>query len=275
MHSNDFSSTYENWVSLNPPVDGCPCLCHRQPGVMHFVPCCGLGSVRTPSTIVIETGDSAVTDVNRDLSAPEELAQLLGEFPDSDAPTSGESPSYAESANRLASAAELTAWAYSYMSSRAPDVIIGPVDEPYLLRWWVVPKNAGANIYLHQFLRSDEDRALHDHPSDNASLVLAGGYMEHTPDGVYHRQPGDFVQRRATDSHRVELLAAPIDLGHGNVGEQLVPAVSLFITQGKRREWGFWCDDGVTRRWVHWKDFVSVESGGKGLGCGDPAELQL
>ena len=27
-------------------VDGCRCVCHRQKGVWHFIPCCGPGSFR-------------------------------------------------------------------------------------------------------------------------------------------------------------------------------------------------------------------------------------
>jgi hypothetical protein len=68
----------------------------------------------------------------------------------------------------------------SIADSRKPDFIIGGADEPYMLRWWVIPRNRFFNIYLHHFLRSDEDRALHDHPWLNCSWLLDGRYTEHT-----------------------------------------------------------------------------------------------
>ncbi len=30
----------------SPAIDGCPCICHRQPGIVHFMACCGVGSIR-------------------------------------------------------------------------------------------------------------------------------------------------------------------------------------------------------------------------------------
>jgi hypothetical protein len=48
-------------------------------------------------------------------------------------------------------------------------------------RWWVIPRNKFFNIYLHHFLHSDDDRALHDHPWWNVSILLrSGSYVEHT-----------------------------------------------------------------------------------------------
>src|SRR5580704_9904819 len=61
---------------------------------------------------------------------------------------------------------------------RPPDFIIGGNEFPYMRRWWVIPRNRIFNIYLHHFLRSDDDRALHDHPSWNVSILLKGEYTE-------------------------------------------------------------------------------------------------
>lgn len=66
------------------------------------------------------------------------------------------------------------------ITRRAPDVVIGEVHRPYLLRWWVIPRNPVFNVYLHRFMRSDDDRALHDHPWSNLSILLRGSYGEHT-----------------------------------------------------------------------------------------------
>src|ERR1700761_649655 len=74
-------------------------------------------------------------------------------------------------------------------TSRRPDVLIGKAGDTYMRRWWVIPRNRFFNIYLHNFLRSDDDRALHDHPWVNMSILLWGRYIEHTisAGGVNHR----------------------------------------------------------------------------------------
>ena len=136
---------------------------------------------------------------------------------------------------------------------RAPDFIIGSRDNPYLHRWYVIPRNMRFNIYLHHFLRSDDDRALHDHPWWNISFLLSGRYIEVTPKGRFLRKRFAVVFRRATASHRVELIDGPL--------------WTLFITGPKVREWDFWCPRG----WRHWRDFVSNTPGGNeiGRGCND------
>src|SRR5262245_55579519 len=80
---------------------------------------------------------------------------------------------------------------------RAPDVIIGREGDDYLRRWYVIPRNRIFNVYMHQFIRSDDDRALHDHPWWNLSFLLNGRYVEHTisAGGINVRTPrraGDF-----------------------------------------------------------------------------------
>jgi hypothetical protein len=139
--------------------------------------------------------------------------------------------------------------------SRAPDFLIGKPDDVYMQRWWVIPRNRFFNIYLHHFLRSDDDRALHDHPWWNVSILLQGRYTEHTiaPGGVNHRAEyaaGDVKFRRATYAHRIELTAGP--------------CWSLFITGPTIREWGFHCPAG----WRPWREFVDTNNSGNiGKGC--------
>jgi hypothetical protein len=148
---------------------------------------------------------------------------------------------------------------------RAPDFIIGGAENPYLLRWWVIPRNPIFNIYLHKFLRDDDDRALHDHPWVNCSIVLRGKYLEHTPDGIYLRKPGSVVCRRATAAHRIELKKVYIkSSGRFHVRMTTFPAWTLFITGPRIREWGFHCPKG----WRPWQEFTSPADKGKiGKGC--------
>ena len=147
-----------------------------------------------------------------------------------------------------ASIFDMEAWARGIMAFRQPDFVIG---EGYLNRWFIVPRNELGNVYLHEFCRSDDDRAFHDHPWDSTSLILSGRYIEHTPEGSFMRQAGETHSRVATAMHRIELLP----------GER---AITLFFTGPKLREWGFDCPQG----WRHWRDFCAGENGEVvGRGC--------
>jgi hypothetical protein len=134
-----------------------------------------------------------------------------------------------------------------------PDFIIGSAERPYLLRWWLIPRNRWFNAYLHKIVRDDDPRALHDHPWWNMSIVLRGGYMEHHQLGLpVWRGPGSVVLRRATVAHRLTL------------GATGMPAWSLFITGPKVREWGFHCPNG----WRHNAEFCAPDDSGRvGRGC--------
>lgn len=142
--------------------------------------------------------------------------------------------------------------------SRDPDFVIGEASNPYLLRWYVIPRNRFFNIYLHDILRDDDDRALHDHPWINLSIVLSGGYHEHTIDaGGIHRRT-----YRGRGALKLRLPSAAHRLQVGIFG-----ATTLFITGPRVREWGFHCPE---RGWVHWRDFTGGERGELiGAGCGE------
>lgn len=144
-------------------------------------------------------------------------------------------------------------------SRRAADVVIGGRDRPYLRRWHVIPRNPVFNVYLHQFLRSDDDRALHDHPWWNVSFLLDGAYTEHTirAGGIHVktlRTAGDLKFRLAKAAHRIELTDGP--------------CWTLFITGPRFRLWGFHCASG----WIPWQRFTKTVDGSSvvGPGCGAP-----
>lgn len=75
-----------------------------------------------------------------------------------------------------------TGWLRKWLHLQ-PHQIIGGEERPYLLRWYVIPRNRGLNVYLHKFLRDDDDRALHDHPWWFVSVMLWGQYVEVTDQG--------------------------------------------------------------------------------------------
>lgn len=151
---------------------------------------------------------------------------------------------------------DLLYWSTELMMSRSPDFVISHNDIDYLRRWWIVPRNKFANVYLHKILKPDDPRALHDHPWDNSSLIIKGRYLEITPVGEFVRTAGDIINRSATDLHRLELIDSE-------------PIISLFRTGPVIREWGFQCPQG----WRHWKEFTGLSADGKestiGRGCED------
>lgn len=148
----------------------------------------------------------------------------------------------------------------TWIWQRVPDRIIGGRDDPYMLRWWIYRNKAGFSAYLHRFLRSDDDRALHDHPFASCSILLRGCYLEHLADGQVKLRkpwrpwaPWRLVLRRADAAHRIELVA----------GEQVW---TLFLCGPVVREWGFLCPQG----WRHWRDFSQKADGVSiGKGCAD------
>ncbi|WP_369916487.1 hypothetical protein AB8810_10895 [Xanthomonas sp. NCPPB 3005] len=172
-------------------------------------------------------------------------------------------------------------------AKRPPDFIVGAASHggAYLHRWYLTPWRAWyrdvpeaertrwqrlavgvsrclPNLYLHLFLRDDDDRALHDHPSWAASLILSGGYVEHTiaAGGIHHRtrfRAGSLRWLKTTHAHRIELERDAL-------GRSL-PCWTLFLFGPVRRHWGFHCPE---RGWVPWEEFTAAGKPGEvGKGC--------
>lgn len=130
-------------------------------------------------------------------------------------------------------------------------IIYTQQGEPYLYRWWLIPRNRFLNIYLHKVVRDDDDRALHDHPWRYVSLILRSGYIEVTKKGKEVYRAPRILIRRATHTHRLVLL------------NENRPTWTIVFTGRKVREWGFHCPKG----WVHWKIFTGGEDGKIRGGC--------
>jgi hypothetical protein len=141
-----------------------------------------------------------------------------------------------------------------------PDLVIG---DDYMRRWRLLPRNPICNIYLHHFLHSDDDRALHDHPWPSLSMVIEGQtgeiygdivplrYDRYTGDKFRLLRAGDIVYRPASWKHRIVI-------GHDET------AVTLFVVGPRIRQWGFWCPQG----WRHWRDYCEPNDEGRiGRGC--------
>jgi quercetin dioxygenase-like cupin family protein len=146
------------------------------------------------------------------------------------------------------------------------DLQIAPDGSAYIFRWHLIPRNAvGANVYLHLQVADDPERPLHDHPWDNTSVILAGGYREVyvTGQGEGYRlervrevRKGDVVHRKAEEAHRIFLLP---DTPY---------TISLFTTGPVRRDWGFWFED--PQRWVSHPEVIEETADGRSVFKGRP-----
>jgi hypothetical protein len=129
-------------------------------------------------------------------------------------------------------------------------VITAGGDEPYLYKYLVWQSSEGKDsvrVHLHRFVRSDEDRELHNHPWRWAvSLVLAGGYREErrvlAGDTVYRRRvsPGSVNVITNWTYHRVDLLDEE--------------CWTLFVSGPVVGSWGFW--NRLTGVHTPWREFM-------------------
>lgn len=142
-------------------------------------------------------------------------------------------------------------WLRKLIHGQPHQVIPNRHGDPYLRRWYLIPRNSVLNVYLHHFQSSDDDRALHDHPWWFVSLILRGGYIEvsESAEGKMTalcrtsvldvRSPfwrRCIAFRPATYRHRV-VLATSSDEDAGQ------PCWTLIVTGRRVRIWGFWCKE--------------------------------
>jgi hypothetical protein len=118
-------------------------------------------------------------------------------------------------------------------------------------RWWTL----GCSIRVHHILRSDEDRALHDHPWPFVTIILRGGYYEerpllarhpawvdHEPTRTQRHGVGSILVRRARSRHRLHLVRNSTTW-------------TLFFMGPRLQQWGFYTCKGK----VHWSKYLPHE----------------
>ncbi len=122
---------------------------------------------------------------------------------------------------------------------------------PWIVAW--IP-----SVYLHHFLKGDDEEELHNHPwRKSIAIILTGGYRE-------ERRVGNVVKSRIlrpvsiniiqdVDFHKVELL----DKERG--------VWTLFIAGKRNTEdvWSFW--HPTTDRYVDWREHVANRQHGGGI----------
>jgi hypothetical protein len=125
---------------------------------------------------------------------------------------------------------------------------------PYMHRYYLFLKERKKfpfNVVLHKIVKSD-DPIFHDHPWEYMTIVLRGGYWEHTfkyensvrIENVKWRGPGSIIIRGADDCHWLEL-------------DKEKPATTLFFMGPQEREWGFLTEDGPKYKWVKHDEYLT------------------
>lgn len=124
-------------------------------------------------------------------------------------------------------------------------------NSDYLHRYYLFIKDRKKfpfNFVLHKIVRSD-DPIMHDHPWWYVTIILKGGYWEHTcqwnenktsfVDVRTWRGPGSIIHRKAEEFHWLEL-------------DNEKPATTLFFMGPQEKYWGFLADKHSTSKpeWV-------------------------
>jgi hypothetical protein len=123
----------------------------------------------------------------------------------------------------------------------------------------------GIGVFIHQFHRSDDDVALHNHPWQWAiSLILAGGYREErrvTKSRKGLTRPGDvdFYHLEAHEVETFEYRPGAINVLTSETFHRVDlledDAWSLIFVGPKFSSWGFWTRDGG--EFVPWRAFIA------------------
>ena len=116
-----------------------------------------------------------------------------------------------------------------------PLIVRTPDGQEYLRRYFIL-ETKWLRIYLHRIGGSDVDPCMHDHPWSFVSIILRGGYLEHTPHGVFNRRPGGITYYPQGWLHRLELSG---------------PAWTILIGGAVKRMWGFMTPTG----WQSYEDY--------------------
>lgn len=176
----------------------------------------------------------------------------------------------------------------------------------YMHRWFVI-RNELFAMYIHKFVRSDFERALHDHPWSFIVIPIWRGYIEHSEGRCgYCRDytsectcgewgvpgnKGTVTQtrrrvypllgirfRRAEFRHRVELFTKrkyyvgwEDNYPASKFVDVPLPSWSIFIRFRKRRKWGFWLPTGWEEAVAWWK--THCEDTPEMEGTGKPGEV--
>lgn len=149
-----------------------------------------------------------------------------------------------------------------WLSGFLPFREISDGNVPYLERYYLCTV-FGWRFYLHQFVGSDPDRGLHDHPWSKAySLILSGWYWEETRSGT--RKVRWFNSLTGDTFHRVvlplSLDAKPHACGMRLYNNTPQPCWTLFMHKaGDVKPWGFWRISD--KQWAYFEPYTYTREG--------------
>lgn len=149
-----------------------------------------------------------------------------------------------------------------------PSLVIGPADNPYMHRWHLI-RARGLQLALHHIMRSDDDRALHDHSGDNWSLILFGTpysevvreYLGTSPDIIYRVDAwqrdgeGRLYRDRIVQRKAWHIYFRKAEIPHRLILDKGQSVWTLWLRLPPRRDWGFHCPKG----WMHWKRYIGED----------------
>ena len=127
-------------------------------------------------------------------------------------------------------------------------------NEQYMHRYYLFLKDRKwfpFNVTLHKIVKSD-DPIFHDHPWSYMTIILKGGYYEHTllfnskgekfGEVSRWRGPGSIIIRRSKEYHWLEL-------------DNNQPVTTLFFMGPQVREWGF-LKNNDKNQWIHNEQYL-------------------
>tara|TARA_B100000575_G_C22923357_1_gene535528 strand:- start:84 stop:737 length:654 start_codon:yes stop_codon:yes gene_type:complete len=111
--------------------------------------------------------------------------------------------------------------------------------DPYLIRYYIFLKDRNKfpfNIFIHKFMKGDDDEDIHDHPWGFFHLILSGGYWEELPIDQNDLNKG--IQKIWRDSGYWNCVSA--DYKHRIELKDHIKPWTIFIPLNKKKDWGFW-----------------------------------
>lgn len=108
---------------------------------------------------------------------------------------------------------------------------LGDPKCPYLYRWVLIL--FGYSFRLHHWVKSDDNRHLHDHAWNFYTFIIRGHYYDVTESGEEKMEASTITYRNAEHKHYVRVPEGG--------------CWTLLLTGKRVRKWGFWV------RGNHWR----------------------
>jgi hypothetical protein len=120
------------------------------------------------------------------------------------------------------------------------------------------------NIYIHNILKSDEDRDPHDHPFSFIAFMFWGSYQEEWlgayEDHCYWDPPLGYGWNMRTQIRRIGSIFWHMAKDFHKITLRTKSVWTLVFASGRKRPgWGYQTKKG----WIHFKEYRQLKSEGK------------